>query len=79
MRYLLLKLIRFYQIMISPLLGKNCIFYPTCSRYMYEAIDRYGVITGGWLGIKRLLRCHPFYKGDLIDPVPELDAHQPKG
>lgn len=70
MRYVLLKLIRFYQLMISPLLGKNCIFYPTCSRYMHEAIERHGVIAGGWLGIKRLLRCHPFYKGDLIDPVP---------
>lgn len=70
MRYLILKLIRFYQMMISPLLGKNCIFYPTCSQYMAEAIEKHGVIAGGWLGIKRLLRCHPFYKGKLIDPVP---------
>lgn len=70
MRYLFLKLIRLYQILISPLLGKNCIFYPTCSHYMYEAIEKHGVMAGGWLGIKRLLRCHPFYKGKLIDPVP---------
>jgi uncharacterized protein len=70
MRYLVIKLIRFYQVMISPLLGKNCIFYPTCSHYMVEAIEKHGVRRGGWLGIKRLLRCHPFYKGKLIDPVP---------
>jgi len=70
MRKLFLALIRFYQFAISPLLGNNCRFYPTCSHYMYGAIERYGVINGGWMGIKRLLRCHPWYKGNLIDPVP---------
>ena len=70
MRKLFLLLIRFYQVALSPLLGQNCRFYPTCSHYMYEAIEKHGVATGGWMGIKRLLRCHPWYKGDLIDPVP---------
>lgn len=70
MRNVFLALIRFYQFAISPLLGNNCRFYPTCSHYMYDAIEKYGVIAGGWMGIKRLLRCHPWYKGNLIDPVP---------
>jgi putative membrane protein insertion efficiency factor len=70
MRKVFLALIRFYQFAISPLLGNNCRFYPTCSHYMYGAIERYGVVTGGWMGIKRLLRCHPWYKGNLVDPVP---------
>lgn len=70
MRKVFLALIRFYQLAISPLLGNNCRFYPTCSHYMYGAIERYGVIKGGWMGVKRLLRCHPWYKGNLIDPVP---------
>jgi uncharacterized protein len=70
MRTLSLRLIRFYQHWISPLLGNNCRFYPTCSHYTYGAIEKYGVATGVWLGIKRLLRCHPLYKGNLIDPVP---------
>lgn len=70
MRKVALFLIRVYQRLISPLLGNNCRFYPTCSHYMYGAIEKYGVVAGGWLGIKRLLRCHPWYKGNLIDPVP---------
>lgn len=70
MRMLTLVLIRFYQRLISPLLGNNCRFYPTCSHYMYGAVEKYGVIAGGWLGVKRILRCHPWYKGNLIDPVP---------
>ena len=66
---LFLRLIRFYQRFISPGLGSNCRFYPTCSQYTYEAIEKYGVVRGGWLGVRRIARCHPFNKGGY-DPVP---------
>ena len=66
---LFLRLIRFYQRFISPGLGSNCRFYPTCSQYTYEAIEKYGVVRGGWLGVRRIGRCHPFNKGGF-DPVP---------
>ena len=66
----LLWLIRFYQKQVSPCTPPSCRFTPTCSRYAYEAITRYGSIKGGWLALRRLLRCHPFYKGDYFDPVP---------
>lgn len=64
-----LGLLRIYQKWISPLLGPRCRFYPTCSAYMYTAVERYGVPKGVWLGLKRLLRCQPFCKGGY-DPVP---------
>jgi putative membrane protein insertion efficiency factor len=64
-----LALIRFYQHYVSPLLGSNCRFYPTCSHYMYEAIERHGIGTGGWMGIQRIMRCHPWHRGGY-DPVP---------
>jgi putative membrane protein insertion efficiency factor len=63
-------LIRFYQKVISPLKPPTCRFYPTCSHYGLEAIQRFGAIKGGWLTIKRILKCHPFHPGG-IDPVPE--------
>lgn len=69
MKRLALVLIRFYQRYISPLTGPTCRFQPTCSHYTYEAIEKYGVIKGMWLGIKRILRCHPFHPGGY-DPVP---------
>ncbi len=69
-KQLFLKLIRFYQIALSPMLGSNCIYTPTCSHYTYEAIERFGVIKGGWLGAKRIARCTPFHEGGY-DPVPE--------
>jgi putative membrane protein insertion efficiency factor len=69
MKWLLFALIRSYQRYISPQLGSNCRFYPTCSHYMYEAIEKYGVVQGGWLGVRRIARCHPFNPGGF-DPVP---------
>ncbi len=70
MKRILLALIRFYQKHISPCTPACCRFHPTCSRYAYEAINKYGAIKGGWLAIKRLIRCNPFDKGDWYDPVP---------
>jgi putative membrane protein insertion efficiency factor len=62
-------LIRGYQVIISPVLGPACRFYPTCSDYAVQALTRYGVIKGSYLAGKRLLRCHPFHPGG-VDPVP---------
>ena len=70
MKKLLLAIIRFYQRAISPLFPARCRFNPTCSAYALEAIHKYGAIKGGWLALKRFLRCHPFYKGDPYAPVP---------
>lgn len=70
MKKIFLFLIRFYQRSISPLSPPRCRFVPTCSQYAYEAITKYGAIKGGWLALRRLLRCNPFYKGDFFDPVP---------
>ena len=70
MKKLLLSLIRFYQRQISPCFPGKCRFRPTCSQYAYEAVTKYGVRKGGFLALRRLLRCHPFYHGDPFDPVP---------
>jgi hypothetical protein len=71
MRAILIALIRGYQWFISPLLGNHCRFYPSCSQYAREAIERHGALRGVWLAIRRLSRCHPWHPGG-IDPVPEL-------
>ncbi|MEK3798264.1 membrane protein insertion efficiency factor YidD [Peribacillus sp. FSL H8-0477] len=63
-------IIRFYQIVISPLTPPTCRFYPTCSHYGLEAINRFGPIKGSWLTIKRIVKCQPFHPGGF-DPVPE--------
>ena len=70
MKKIFLALIRFYQRSISPLRPPCCRFRPTCSQYAYEAITKYGALKGGWLALRRLLRCNPFYKGSFYDPVP---------
>jgi putative membrane protein insertion efficiency factor len=69
MKALVLGLIRLYQWTISPLLPPACRFVPTCSAYGFDAIERHGVWLGGWLALRRLLRCHPFTAGGY-DPVP---------
>ena len=70
MKKVFLLLIRFYQNAVSPYFPARCRFRPTCSAYAYEAVSKYGAIRGGWLALRRFLRCHPFYKGNYFDPVP---------
>ncbi len=65
----LILLIRIYQVTLSPFIGRNCRYTPTCSNYGIEAIQKYGVIKGGWLTIKRILSCNP-WGGSGYDPVP---------
>ena len=73
MKALILLMLRGYKRFISPLLPPACRFEPTCSIYMMQAVQRFGVFRGVWMGTKRLLRCQPFCKGGH-DPVPELPA-----
>lgn len=65
----LIWVVRGYQYLISPMIGPRCRFYPTCSHYAIEAIQRHGPITGAYLSVRRLSRCHPWHPGGL-DPVP---------
>jgi putative membrane protein insertion efficiency factor len=69
MKKLLISLLRAYQYAISPLLGRNCRYFPTCSEYAVDAVQKYGAIKGGWLSAKRVCRCHPWHPGGY-DPVP---------
>jgi uncharacterized protein len=69
MKYIFMLLIRLYQLTIGPLLPPSCRFYPSCSHYGYEAVQKHGAIKGGWMAIKRIGRCHPFHPGGY-DPVP---------
>jgi len=68
LKKLLIGIIRCYQQAISPLLPNSCRFYPTCSEYVIRAVEKYGVLKGFYMGIKRVLKCHPFYPGGY-DPV----------
>ena len=68
MRKLIVAILRFYKVMISPFLPSACRYYPSCSEYMRQAVEKHGVARGGWMGVKRVLRCHPFHSGGL-DPV----------
>ncbi len=70
MKYLLIQLIRGYRLLISPLFPPTCRFQPTCSNYAITAIERFGVIKGSFLAVKRILRCHPWHPGGY-DPVPK--------
>ncbi len=72
MKRLLMLMVRGYGILISPFLGNNCRYYPSCSVYTQEAIERFGSLRGLWMGIKRVFRCHPFHEGGY-DPVPDKD------
>jgi len=69
MKAFILVTIRLYKRYISPILGPRCRFYPTCSAYMMEAVERYGTAKGVWMGTKRIFRCNPFSRGGY-DPVP---------
>ncbi|MBX3062071.1 MAG: membrane protein insertion efficiency factor YidD [Anaerolineae bacterium] len=69
MKYVALAFIRLYQITLSPLLPPSCRFEPSCSRYTYQAIERYGFLKGGWMGVRRIVRCNPLNPGGF-DPVP---------
>ena len=72
MKHLLVAFLKLYKALISPLLGNRCRFYPSCSDYAREAIERYGAWRGVWLAFKRVGRCHPLCEGG-IDPVPDLE------
>ncbi|MBK1704885.1 membrane protein insertion efficiency factor YidD [Halochromatium glycolicum] len=77
-RRLVRLLLRAYQLFLSPLLGQHCRFYPSCSQYAIEAVEQHGVLRGSWLGLKRLLRCHPWHPGG-VDPVPPATSAAPCG
>lgn len=72
LKKIILIIIKAYQYLISPVLGNNCRYLPTCSCYTHTAIERFGVFKGSFMGLKRILRCHPFHAGGL-DPVPEKE------
>lgn len=74
-QWILIKLIRLYQLAISPYLGPSCRHSPTCSHYMIEAIKEWGAVRGVWLGIKRLAKCHPWGTSGY-DPVPKKDINE---
>ncbi len=65
---IILKIIKTYQLLISPVLGQRCRFYPSCSEYNYQAITKYGLVKGGWRGLKRVLRCGPWHQGGVDSP-----------
>lgn len=74
MKYLLIGIVRLYQLMVSPYLPSSCRYHPTCSRYAIEALRMHGALKGGWLSLKRIARCHPWGESGY-DPVP---GHQNK-
>jgi len=69
LQYLLIGLIRFYQLVLSPFMGNQCRFTPTCSQFAREAVEKHGALKGSWLAIRRISRCHPWHSGGH-DPVP---------
>jgi len=77
MKKILLLLIRTYKLTLSPLLGRHCRFLPTCSEYTYQAVERFGAGKGAYLGLRRILKCHPFHAAGH-DPIPELSEVKSK-
>lgn len=77
MRQILILLIKGYRLILSPFVGGQCRFHPTCSHYTEEAIIRHGALRGTWLGLRRIGRCHPWHPGG-IDPVPGTEHHYQK-
>jgi putative membrane protein insertion efficiency factor len=71
MKSILIAAIRVYRKLLSPFIGNQCRFTPTCSHYGEEAIRTHGAVEGGILTVARICRCHPYYKGAYVDPVPE--------
>jgi len=74
MKYLLIGLVRLYQLVISPYLPSSCRYHPTCSQYGIEALKQHGALKGSWLAIRRIARCHPWSDGGY-DPVPQSHEH----
>ncbi|GAA1506244.1 membrane protein insertion efficiency factor YidD [Nocardioides humi] len=74
MKWLLIGLVRGYQLLISPFLGPTCRYYPSCSAYAVEALRVHGALRGSWLAVRRLLRCHPWAPGG-VDHVPPRRGH----
>jgi uncharacterized protein len=77
MKVLLILLIKGYRLFISPLFPPTCRFQPTCSMYAIQAVEKFGALRGGYLAIRRILRCHPFHPGGY-DPIPEVWGKSPK-
>jgi len=77
MQRILILFVNAYRLLLSPFLGNNCRYYPSCSEYAITAIDRHGALKGSWLAAKRIGRCHPWHSGG-VDPVPELLDKQAK-
>ncbi len=73
MRRILVILIRAYQWLLSPFLGQNCRYHPSCSHYAVEAVERHGPIRGTWMALRRVGRCHPWHEGGY-DPVPPAES-----
>jgi putative membrane protein insertion efficiency factor len=73
MKRLFVWLLRGYQLLVSPMLGQNCRFYPSCSNYAIEALEVHGAARGGWLALRRVCRCHPWNPGG-VDPVPPSEG-----
>ena len=74
MKRILVGLIAGYRLLLSPFLGPSCRFYPTCSAYAAEAIEKHGALRGTWLALKRISKCHPWHAGG-VDPVPPVNGN----